>query len=68
MRVGILGCGRIGHVRALSIQQIAEAKLVAVADVAASAAEALALHYGVEARTVEGIATAGDIDAVVIAT
>ena len=68
MRIGILGCGRIGHVHALSIQQIAQAKLVAVADVSASAAEVLALHCGVEARTVEGIATAGDIDAIVIAT
>jgi myo-inositol 2-dehydrogenase/D-chiro-inositol 1-dehydrogenase len=68
MRIGILGCGRIGHVHALSIQQIAGAKLVAVADMSANAAQALALRFEVEARAVEDIMTAGDIDAVVIAT
>lgn len=68
MRIGILGCGRIGHVHALSIQQIAGAKLVAVADMSANAAQALALRFEVEARAVEDTMTAGDIDAVVIAT
>lgn len=53
---------------ALSIQQISRARLVAVADLSASAAEATALRFGVEARDVSEILSASDIDAVVIAT
>lgn len=68
LRIGILGCGRIAQVHALSIQQISQARLVAVADLSASAAEATALRFGVEARDVSEILSASDIDAVVIAT
>lgn len=68
LRIGILGCGRIGQVHALSIQQISRARLVAVADLSANTAEATALRFGVEARNVSEILSASDIDAVVIAT
>jgi myo-inositol 2-dehydrogenase/D-chiro-inositol 1-dehydrogenase len=68
LRIGILGCGRIGQVHALSIQQISRAKLIAVADASESAAEAAAQRFGVGVRSVTDILTASDIDAVVIAT
>ncbi|CAN7679506.1 inositol 2-dehydrogenase [Pararhizobium sp. LjRoot255] len=68
MRIGILGCGRIGQVHAHSIQQIPAAKLVAVADVSATAAEAAGGRFGVEVRNASDLIAARDIDAVVIAT
>jgi myo-inositol 2-dehydrogenase/D-chiro-inositol 1-dehydrogenase len=68
LRIGVLGCGRIGQVHALSIQQIPQAKLAAVADASMDAAEAAAQRFGVENRTVGEILSARDIDAVVIAT
>ncbi|RQM47174.1 inositol 2-dehydrogenase [Paraburkholderia bannensis] len=68
IRIGILGCGRIGQVHARSIQQLASATLVAVADVSEDAATACATRFGVEARAPEAILDASDIDAVVIAT
>jgi myo-inositol 2-dehydrogenase / D-chiro-inositol 1-dehydrogenase len=65
---GLLGAGRIGKVHAGAITGNREARLVAVADAVAPAAEALAGPHGVEVRTVEAIEAAGDIDAVVICT
>jgi myo-inositol 2-dehydrogenase / D-chiro-inositol 1-dehydrogenase len=68
VRIGILGCGRIGQVHARSIKQIPSATLVAVADVSESAANACADRFGVEVRDASEIIEAKDIDAVVIAT
>ncbi|UDU83403.1 inositol 2-dehydrogenase [Pseudomonas sp. HN2-3] len=68
LRVGILGCGRIGNVHAASLMQIPSAKLVAVADAISAAADTCASCFNAEARTIEGIIRAEDIDAVVIAT
>lgn len=68
MRIGILGCGRIGQVHAHSIERIAKAKLVAVADAYSPVADACGKRFGVEIRGVIEILTAKDIDAVVIAT
>ncbi|MBN3836003.1 inositol 2-dehydrogenase [Burkholderia sp. Ac-20344] len=68
IRIGILGCGRIGQVHALSIKQIPSAKLVAVADVNESAAAVCADRFGVDARDASDILEGKDIDAVVIAT
>jgi myo-inositol 2-dehydrogenase/D-chiro-inositol 1-dehydrogenase len=65
---GLLGAGRIGKVHARAISANPEARLVAVADAAPAAAEALAGSSGAEVRTVEAIAAAGDVDAVVICT
>ncbi|MBF9051807.1 inositol 2-dehydrogenase [Roseobacter sp. HKCCD9010] len=68
LRLGILGCGRIGQVHAQSIGQVPNAELVAVADAMPAAADALASASGAEARAAEDILGAGDIDAVVIGT
>jgi myo-inositol 2-dehydrogenase / D-chiro-inositol 1-dehydrogenase len=68
VRIGILGCGRIGQVHARSIKQIPSASLVAVADVSKEAADACANRFDVEVREASAILEAEDIDAVVIAT
>ena len=66
--IGLLGCGRIGQVHALSLSRIATARLTAVADAVPAAAETLAASSGAEVRTADDIIEASDIDAVIIAT
>lgn len=68
LRIGVVGCGRIGQVHALSIQQTPHAELVAVADASMDVSGAAAQRFGVESRDVGEILSARDIDAVVIAT
>ena len=68
VRFGLLGAGRIGKVHARAITGNPDARLVAVADAVAPAAEALAGQYGAEVRAIDAIAAAGDVDAVVICT
>ncbi|TXI06200.1 MAG: inositol 2-dehydrogenase, partial [Pseudorhodobacter sp.] len=52
VRFGLLGAGRIGKVHAKVVTGDAGAKLVAVADAFAAAAEAIAAQYGCEVRTI----------------
>lgn len=47
IRFGVIGCGSIGPTHAGAIQQIEDAELVAVADVVAEKAEAMAKKFGV---------------------
>ncbi len=68
VRFGLLGAGRIGKVHAKAVTGDAGAKLVAVADAMAPAAQAIADQYGCEVRSIESILAAKDIDAVVICT
>lgn len=68
VRFGILGCGRIGQVHASSVQRIASARLVAVADASPEAARVCGERFGAEVRDVSAIVSATDIDAVIIAT
>ena len=68
VRFGLLGAGRIGKVHAKAVTSNPLAKLVAVADAMADAANALADQYGAEVRTIEAIEAATDIDAVIICT
>lgn len=68
VRFGLLGAGRIGKVHAKAVTGDANAKLVAVADAMAPAAQAIADQYGCEVRSIEAILAAKDIDAVVICT
>jgi myo-inositol 2-dehydrogenase / D-chiro-inositol 1-dehydrogenase len=68
VRFGLLGAGRIGKVHAKAVTGDAGAKLVAVADAMAPAAQAIADQYGCEVRSIEAIMAASDIDAVVICT
>ena len=68
IRFALLGAGRIGKVHAKAITSNPAARLVAVADAMAPAAQAIASQYGCEVRSIEAIAAAKDIDAVVICT
>ncbi|WP_424973957.1 inositol 2-dehydrogenase [Dinoroseobacter sp. S124A] len=68
MKLGLLGCGRIGQVHARSLSRMAGADLVAVADAMPAAAEALAASSRAEIRAPEAIIAGADIDAVIIAT
>lgn len=64
----ILGAGRIGQVHAKAVAGNGQAKLVAVADPLAPAAEAIAARYGCDIRTIAEIADSDDVAAVVICT
>lgn len=68
VRFGVLGAGRIGKVHARAVSANPDARLVAVADAFADAANALAAQYGSEVRSISQIEAANDIDAVVICT
>ena len=68
LRFGLLGAGRIGKVHAKAISGNSGAKLVAVADAMAPAAQAIADQYGCALRSIAEILAAKDIDAVVICT
>jgi myo-inositol 2-dehydrogenase/D-chiro-inositol 1-dehydrogenase len=68
LRFGLLGAGRIGKVHAKAVTGNPAAKLVAVADAMAPAADAIAAQYGCEVRSIEAILASKDIDAVVICT
>ena len=68
IRFGLLGAGRIGKVHAKAVSGDANARLVAVADAFPAAAQAIADQYGCTVRSIDGIAAAADIDAVVICT
>jgi len=68
IRFALLGAGRIGKVHAKAVTSNPAAKLVAVADAMEKAAQDIAAQYGCEVRTIDAIAAAKDIDAVVICT
>ena len=68
LRIGLLGCGRIGQVHARTIKGMDEACVQAVADAVPEAAERLAEDLGADMRSAEAILEAPDIDAVVIGT
>ncbi len=68
LKVGLLGAGRIGRVHAVNIAGHTGSALVAVSDVNAEAARALAATYGAEVRSNEAILADDSIDAVLIAT
>jgi len=64
----LLGAGRIGKVHAKAIAGNADARLVAVADAFAEAAQAIADAYGCAVRSIEDVEADKSIDAVVICT
>ncbi len=68
LRIGILGCGRIGQVHARAVRNIDSAVVTAVADAFPQAAEALASYCGAEVRSIDAIMASDDVDAVVIGT
>ena len=68
IRFAILGAGRIGQVHARAVAGNDHAVLAAVYDPVATAASSISGTYGATIRTVEEIAAADDIDAVVLCT
>ncbi len=66
LRVGIVGCGLIGHKRA---RALGTAQLVAVADTQLARAQALAAQYpGCHALDWQALVTQADVDVVIVAT
>lgn len=69
IKVAVLGAGRIGQIHAANVAANPRAKLVAVADPIAAAANALGKKLNCEASTdAEAVIERADIDAVVIGT
>jgi myo-inositol 2-dehydrogenase/D-chiro-inositol 1-dehydrogenase len=68
VRIGILGCGRIGQVHAGTLRNMDGATVVAVSDFMPSTAERLAKTCNAEVRTTDDIINSTDIDAVIIGT
>lgn len=68
IRIGVLGCGRIGQVHARSIKSLNNAKLVAVSDAFETTANSLAAATGAEVRSTEAVIASADIDAIIIGT
>ncbi|MEC9245647.1 MAG: inositol 2-dehydrogenase, partial [Pseudomonadota bacterium] len=64
----LLGAGRIGKVHAKAIAGNADARLVAVSDAFAEAAQTVADSYGCAVRGIEDVEADKSIDAVVICT
>lgn len=67
-KLALLGTGRIGKVHARAIAEDKRAKLVAVVDAVAGAAEAIAESAGCRVSSIEEIEADQDIDAVIICT
>ncbi|MCR9088459.1 MAG: inositol 2-dehydrogenase [Rhodobacteraceae bacterium] len=68
IRIGLLGCGRIGEVHSRSLSRLPGARLTAVADAMPEAADRLASQFGAQARSAEAVIGADDVDAVIIGT
>lgn len=68
LRFAILGAGRIGKVHARAVAGTPGAKLIAIADPVASAAETVQAAYGCDIRSIDAILASTDVDAVVICT
>ena len=68
LKIGLLGCGRIGQVHARSISQIDGAKVTAVADAFEAPAKALADKTGAAVMGPQDLIASSEVDAVVIGT
>jgi myo-inositol 2-dehydrogenase/D-chiro-inositol 1-dehydrogenase len=68
IRIGLLGCGRIGQVHARTRRGMDSATVVAVSDFFPKAAEKLAESCKADVRTTDEIIASPDIDAVVVGT
>lgn len=67
-KLALLGAGRIGKVHARAIAEDKRAKLVAVVDAMADAAQAIADSAGCKVSTIDAVEADKDIDAVIICT
>ena len=68
LNIGLLGCGRIGQVHALSIKQRDDVQVTALADAFPEAAQNLAKQTGAQEMELDAVINSADVDAVLIAT
>ena len=68
VRIAILGAGRIGYVHAETIERMRHAELVAIAEPSDKVLTAAVERFSCQARDIDEIAMAQDIDAVIICT
>ncbi len=68
LNIGILGCGRIGQVHALTITRLDGVRVVAVADAVPEAAATLAARTGAQVMEAQALIDSPSVDAVIIAT
>lgn len=68
LRIALLGAGRIGQAHSRAVAQTAGAELVAVSDVSAEAARAIAVQHHCQTASLDEIAENPEIDAVLICT
>ena len=68
LRIGILGCGRIGQIHAYNVHLMDGAEVAALSDALPDAAQKLADRYGARVQSSEEIIASPDIDAVIIGT
>ncbi len=68
LRLGLLGCGRIGQVHARAAAMLDNVRISAVADAFAAPAETLAAKSGAQVLEAEALIASDDVDAVVIGT
>jgi myo-inositol 2-dehydrogenase / D-chiro-inositol 1-dehydrogenase len=68
LRLGILGCGRIGRVHAQSARRNARCVVTRVSDVDARTAQGLAEEIGAQPSEADKVISAPDIDAVILAS
>ncbi len=68
VRIGILGCGRIGQVHARTLNFLDTAQVTAVADAFDAPAQALAAKTGAQVMNADELIASDQVDAVVIGT
>src|SRR5262245_50844380 len=67
--MGLIGCGKVGHIHAAALRSLPESELVAVCDVSSARAQAFASKYGARSFTdVETMLRDGRVEAVIIGT
>jgi len=69
VRVGVIGCGKVGQIHAAALRGIAEAELTPVCDVSAERVRTFADRFGTRGYTdVDALLREGKVEAVVIGT
>ncbi len=69
VRVGLIGCGKVGQIHAAALRGLAEAELTAVCDVSAERVRAFAERYGARGFTdVDAMLREAKVEAVLIGT
>jgi predicted dehydrogenase len=69
VRVGLIGCGKVGQIHATALRALPEAELTAVCDVSAERAQVFAARYGTRGYTdVDTMLREAGVEAVIIGT